>query len=857
VALKVLKPGMDTRQVVARFEAERQALALMDHPNIARVFDGGATASGRPYFVMELVRGEPITQFADRKRLSVRERLGLFVSVCQAVQHAHQKGIIHRDLKPSNILVTMHDATPVVKVIDFGIAKALGQELTDKTLFTGFAQLVGTPQYMSPEQAGESGLDIDTRSDVYSLGVLLYELLTGTTPFDKGRFKQAAYDEIRRIIREEEPPKPSTRLSTTVDLATIAANRGLEPKKLSRLVRGELDWIVMKCLEKDRNRRYETVSGLARDVERYLRDEAVQACPPSAWYRFRKFARRNRAALAAAAAALVVVVLAVVGLAASNLRIRQEKDRTEGARQQAQRNLRLALKALDEIYLRLAEQRLPRDPRGKEEDRELLKNALAFYRQFADENGADAAVSLDVIRAYRRVGDIERFVGEHVAARRAYAEAVARAEELATGAPDEPDYAYELAVGRNALGEILVQTGDVPAANEQLRPSIDALTRLARDFPARPQHREELARAYHVFGRGLRQQGRKAAAEEQFRWAIDLQTRLAKEFRAVPRYRADLAQMHRSAGRWYLMGVDDQQAQVGHLRRACELLRGLVKEFPAVPLYRQRLGGSLGELSVQSAESGGRERHWQEAIELQTKLAADFPTVPEYLLELTVSYINMGSVLYFAGQVEQSVAATSKGLELSRRLFADFPDVPLHRQCLATALLNWAQSVLIRTKDVVQARDLLDEAVRHLRRLVQAYPQHLLCQLNLVASYDLLAGTLAVLGQQAEADDKLRKAEQVYRKTVAIWRDLPGGPSNLGSHCKGIVDILLDYADVWMKVGKVQEAVGACERALRFCDEGIKWDPKNKALHSLRAVARERLKKYSAAKNQGSAKKPD
>jgi tetratricopeptide (TPR) repeat protein len=300
--------------VIARFEAERQALAIMDHPNIARVFDGGATASGRPYFVMELVKGVPITQFCDDNHLTPRQRLGLFVSVCSAVQHAHQKGIIHRDLKPSNVLVTVHDTTPVVKVIDFGVAKALGQELTDKTVFTGFAQMIGTPLYMSPEQAGRSGLDVDTRSDVYSLGVLLYELLTGSTPFSKERFQKAACDEIRRIIREEEPSKPSTKLSTAEGLPTLAANRGTEPARLTRLVRGELDWIVMKALEKDRNRRYDTASAFAADVQRYLNDEPVQACPPSARYRFRKFARRNKKALAVAGLLLLSIALLGVGV---------------------------------------------------------------------------------------------------------------------------------------------------------------------------------------------------------------------------------------------------------------------------------------------------------------------------------------------------------------------------------------------------------------------------------------------------------------------------------------------------------------------------------------------------------------
>jgi eukaryotic-like serine/threonine-protein kinase len=340
VALKVLKPGMDTRQVVARFEAERQALALMDHPNIARVFDGGATPTGRPYFVMELVKGVPITEFCDQNHLAPRQRLELFLPVCQAVQHAHQKGIIHRDLKPSNVLVSRHDTSPVVKVIDFGVAKALGQELTDKTLFTGVAQMVGTPLYMSPEQAGMSDLDVDTRSDIYSLGVLLYELLTGMTPFSKERFKQATYDEIRRIIREEEPPSPSTRLAlSTQTLTSVSAQRHMEPAKLTKLVRGELDWIVMKALEKDRNRRYETASAFAADVQRYLVDEPVLACRPSTWYRFGKFARRNRREVLAAGVAAVAGLAGVTGLGVSRALIAdalsEAKDAQEKARVEA------------------------------------------------------------------------------------------------------------------------------------------------------------------------------------------------------------------------------------------------------------------------------------------------------------------------------------------------------------------------------------------------------------------------------------------------------------------------------------------------------------------------------------------
>ena len=351
VALKIIKLGMDTKQAVGRFEAERQALALMDHPNIARVLDAGSTESGRPYFVMELVRGFPITEFCDENKLTMQERLELFIPVCQAIQHAHQKAIIHRDIKPSNVLVTMHDDKAVPKVIDFGIAKATQAELTTKTIFTQFQQFIGTPAYMSPEQAQMSGLDIDTRCDVYALGVLLYELLTGSPPFDPDELKQGGYDEIRRRIREEEPPKPSSRVSTTdaASRASLAKSRRTDADQFGRLLRGDLDWIIMKAMEKDRTRRYETANGLALDVKRFLSHEPVSAAAPSVYYRLQKFVQRNRAAVITATAFALVLILGTVISSWQALVATRQQARAESAEQRWQEEAEQAIQARNRL----------------------------------------------------------------------------------------------------------------------------------------------------------------------------------------------------------------------------------------------------------------------------------------------------------------------------------------------------------------------------------------------------------------------------------------------------------------------------------------------------------------------------
>jgi hypothetical protein len=529
VALKLIKAGMDSKAVLARFEAERQALAVMDHPNIAKVLDGGVTDTGRPFFVMEYVKGVSITEYCETTRLSVPERLRLFVQVCAAVQHAHQKGIIHRDLKPSNILVAPYDDRPVPKVIDFGLAKALHQPLTERTLHTAHEAVLGTPLYMSPEQAQLNNLDVDTRSDIYSLGVLLYELLTGTTPLEKKRFKDAAWEEVKRLIREEEPPKPSTRLSSTATLPSLAACRQTEPARLKKLVRGELDWIVMKALEKDRSRRFETANGFARDVERYLAGEPVLAAPPGARYRLGKFLRRHRGPVAAAAALLLALLLGIGGTTWGLLRAEQRRAEAEAARadeareralaqekeQEAQRAKEKALKAAraEAAALEQTKRRLAQIEKGVDllasllsgiDPRKEQKGGLPLYEQLR-ERASQAADQLDA----ESVGDalavarLQTILGRTLAELGDSARAVAvlekacatRERELGDEDPLTLDSRNSLACAYRAAGKLDLA---IPLHERTLKASE---AKLGEDHPKTLTSRNNLACAYQAAGK--------------------------------------------------------------------------------------------------------------------------------------------------------------------------------------------------------------------------------------------------------------------------------------------------------------------------------------------------------------------
>jgi tetratricopeptide (TPR) repeat protein len=615
--------------VIARFEAERQALAVMDHPNVAKVFDGGATETGRPYFVMELVRGTPITAYCDANTLSIRARLELFAQVCQAVQHAHQKGLIHRDIKPSNILVSTQDDRPVAKVIDFGIAKATQARLTEKTLFTEFRQMVGTPEYMSPEQT-ENSLDIDTRSDVYSLGVLLYELLAGCPPFDPKELRSKAFAEMQRIIREVEPPPPSTRLSRLQELPAVAAQRGTEPKKLSATLRGELDWIVMKALEKDRSRRYETANDLARDVERYLRDDPVLAFPPSAAYRFHKFARRNKSALLVAATMLTMLLLLVAGLTVSNVRVARQRNQTAAALNAAKANAERA---------ELQRQRARSN---------LLKARTAMTRILA---GASGYAEWSKLPPQLRKGFSD--------------EAALYYKSMIHEGSADPDMRFETAVGYRSLGFLHSSAHELEQAEKYYRKSIEILEALLKDSGSDAGYGEQLSGSNLDMAALLEGSGRTEEAERAYREAI----RLAPDdaftrqlfFWSLMRQRK-VAEAERVCREWLKRTPDDGPV---HYRLANVLLaqNRLQEAIPALTrglaITPQQLVEGHNDLAwVLTTCSDPDSQHPIVAVTLAKKAIELDPASSK------ANYRTLGVAHYRMGKWEAATAALEKSMEL-------------------------------------------------------------------------------------------------------------------------------------------------------------------------------------------------
>jgi serine/threonine protein kinase/tetratricopeptide (TPR) repeat protein len=807
VAVKVVKAGMDSRAVLARFEAERQALAVMDHPNIAKVLDAGTTDGGRPFFVMELVKGTPITRYCDEHRLNPRQRLELFVPVCQAIQHAHQKGIIHRDIKPSNVLVAMYDDRPVPKVIDFGVAKDAGQSLTDKTLMTGFGALVGTPEYMSPEQANLNNLDIDTRSDVYSLGVLLYELLTGTTPVDKKSLGKAAVLEILRIVREVEAPRPSAKLSTIDTLPSVAANRGTEPARLSRLMKGELDWLVLRALEKDRTRRYETANALARDIQRYLADEVVEARPPSPGYRLRKFVRRHPLELALAGMAAVLL--------AGGVAVGWWQHEQSSARRQT--DLRRQLE--DEKRLAADGARLGRNAEAVAALLGQCEEALKAGEL------ARAAVALEAARKRSDEGGAENDAGRigRLDADLALVRELDRIDQfswvMAHGRFPDP------AAVATRTREALARFGADPEAE------------LADDAAARVSASVVLERIVSVLDRELSERGTARTHallrhvdsdpyRDAFRDAV-----LARDRQKVVELAARAQALEQPAGFVAFLGYCPLIA----VERRRELLRAALSRWP----------GNLDLLMGLAHTSPDGEGGLNEQVRWYQAAVAAAPA--NY-----VTHYNLGNALADKGQADEAIACYKKAVALDPKL----PHAHLNLGSLLCdakgdydgAIACYQKALAIVPRDALAQTDLgvalfrkgqVDEAIACIRKAIDFDPK--------------LAGAHEHLGLALKDKGQLDEAIACFKKAIALDPKLAAGHANLGAALavKGRVDeaivcwkkaIELDpkLALAHTGLGLVLRDKGQVDEAIACFKKAIELDP-NLALARTKLAKAERL----------------
>jgi serine/threonine protein kinase len=732
VALKVIKPGMDSALVIARFEAERQALALMDHTHIAKVLDAGTTQSGRPYFVMELVHGVPITEYCDRNQLTPKERLALFVPVCRAIQHAHQKGIIHRDIKPTNVLVTLQDNEAVPKVIDFGVAKAIDQRLTERTLFTRLGLILGTPEYMSPEQAELDATDVDTRADIYSLGVVLYELLTGTTPLTTDRVRRYAFTEVLRLIREEEPPKPSTRLAESKEsLFWIASRRSVEPETLSQQVRGELDWIVMRALEKDRTRRYETASSLAQDIERYLRDEPVEACPPSAGYRLRKLARKHRTALGVAAT-FITLLATGAGVSIWQALEAGAAARSAGAAQRGEAEQRKQAEAVlgfvqDHVF---AAARPVGRPGGLGPDvklREALDAALPVVeRSFVDQPLVEARLRVTLGMSYWFLGEDKTAVQQFLRARSIFTDQLG---------PDHPD----TLVSMHNLANAYAALGDESQAYEIRHETLARRTsKLGLEHVDTLRSRLVMARSYAILNRP-----KDAFALDQQTVAL-MESKLGPEHPETLQAMDNLAQDYRDLRRF-----DDavrllektlaiQQRTLG--RDHLETLAGMI-----------RLAHAYNDIGQHTKALKLRE----EALVLQKlKLPADHPDLLTSMYTLANSY----------GHLERRSEALKLHQEtLERRKAKLGPDHP------SVLWSIWGVTAqLFSLNRGAEALPMIEEVVDRAARL-KVQPD-LVGLLNNQRSYFQKAKDVAGCRRTAELWEKLRRTDPRSLYNAACYR---------------------------------------------------------------------------------------
>ena len=816
VALKIIKPGMDTRQVIARFDAERQALALMDHPNIARILDAGVTETGRPYFVMDLVVGASITEYSDANELPLRERLALLATACEAVQHAHRKGIIHRDLKPSNIMITLHDGVPVVKIIDFGIAKAVDRELTEKTLFTAYGQMVGTPQYMSPEQAEMSGLDVDTRADVYSLGVVLYELLTGTTPLAAQRLRSAGFGEMQRMIRDEEATSPSVRLTTLGDQATLVArHRNRDPKQLGREIAGELDWVVMKALEKDRTRRYESPAELARDLERFLRHEPVVAGPPSRWYRLQKFVRRHRGPVAAGSLLFVALVGGIIGTTIGMMRAMdaeksatQERDRALAAEQRAETEREAAVKArntataarkaVEAAHRRthLALLTLSNSALGRlmgrqavmgDEERFFLMRIEQYHRALASAQGETEVSLANHSDALLHVSRLRFQLGDIAGALRCAQQALGLYDRLVERFPKKPIHREGRASALNELGRAQAREGRLDDAVVSYRAAVTLCDELIAADEKNRTYRVEHGTAHHNLGDALGQLRQWPAAEAAFRAAVDSRTRVLEDIPAAWQQRIKLTDSLDGLARALHMQHRLDEAE-GVYRQSLATLNRAIRGRPNIDplrLARAKTNDGLAAMLRSAGRNDEAESALDASLAEHKKLAAEYPALPDYQIALASAMRHLGSIRRSQGRHSEAESALGDAVAVYGKVVEGPQSSPEYQRALGNALVDLAV-VLGESSKHEQARAQLARAASALRTAAAASHPHAGHQRELRVAALARARTEIALGEPAAAARTIRKftgygsadstemlqaARQLFQCASLVWHD--------------------------------------------------------------------------------------
>jgi len=849
VAVKVIKAGMDSKAVLARFEAERQALAMMDHPNIARVLDAGTTDGGRPFFVMELVKGTPITQFCDERKLTPRQRLELFVPVCQAIQHAHQKGIIHRDIKPSNVLIAMYDDRPVPKVIDFGVAKAAGPALTDKTLMTGFGAVVGTPEYMSPEQANLNNLDIDTRSDVYSLGVLLYELLTGTTPVDRKSLGKAAVLEILRIVREVEAPRPSARLSTIDTLPSVAANRGTEPAKLSKLLKGELDWVLLKALEKDRTRRYDTANGLARDIQRYLADELVEARPASAGYRLKKYVRHHKGQVIAAS--LVLLTLAgglasvVIVQAKANHDLAGKNAELADEQAKVQARFELAQKAIATFHTGVSEDMLLKNDQFKELREKLLKEAAGFYADLEKllEGQTDARSRKALGAGYFQLGELTDKIGSKPEALAVHRKGLAVRRELAAVSGADVETRLDVARSLRMVGGLLRATGDNAGALAAFQEQRDLAERLEAEDPT-DVVRSVLAQSHHSIGYLLSVTEKPEEALEAYRKALAIYQKLADANPAVTQFQSDLAWSHNNI-RLLLWDTGKPQEALAANRQALAIRQKLADANPAVTQFDSDLAQSHGNVGSMLSQTGQPEEAmaaFQKALAIYQKLADANPAVTQFQSDLAWSHNAIGFLLRDTGKPQEALAANRKALAIYQKLADANPAVTQFQSDLARSH-NAIGFLLSGTGKPAEALEANRKALAIFEKLADANPAVTQFQSDLAMSYHYIGHLLSQTGKPAEALAACERALAIQQKLADANPTVTRFQSFLAATHYNIGRLLFG-------TGKPAEALAAFERAFAIKQKLADTNPADTSFRSDLATSQNNYGRLLARQKQ-------